>query len=214
MTLRLQKIDETNRQDHYYLAPDDECFFLYEYTAGAGWSGGETNQLIHNLQKKRGDGGYNYKSGAIQNCSDAFSRTLNADWLAKAVIVPVPPSKVKSDELFDDRIFRICRGIRKPGEPVVNELIEQIKSTETFKGGNRLKPAELRVNYKFDESLLKDLPNDIGVVDDVLTTGSHYRAIKDMILEQKPDARVVGFFVTRRAIPNPFSAVSLEDLLK
>jgi hypothetical protein len=54
----------------------------------------------------------------------------------------------------------------------------------------------------------------VGVVDDLLTTGSHYRAGKDMILERAPNCRVIGFFVARRAIPNPFDEVSIEDLLK
>src|SRR6266436_6706702 len=101
--------------------------------------------------------------------------------------------------------------IRKPGAPRVIDLIEQIESTETFKGGNRKKPDELRANYRFEEQSLAGLPRSVGIVDDVLTTGSHFRAIKDMILERLPDHRVVGFFVARRAIPSPFENVPLED---
>ena len=212
--IRLQKIDETNRGDHYHLAAGDECYFLYEYTAGAGWRGGATNQLIHNLQKKRGDGGYHYKAPAIAECAQALSLTLNQDWLSEACLVPVPPSKTKTDPLYDDRISKVCAAIRKPGQPNIRELIEQIESTETFKGGNRRKPEELRANYRFNEQLLADLPKKIGIVDDVLTTGSHFRAIKDMILETASGCQVVGLFVARRAIPNPFEAVSIDDLLK
>jgi predicted amidophosphoribosyltransferase len=89
----------------------------------------------------------------------------------------------------------------------------QISSTETFKGGNRKKPAELRANYRFNERQFANLPESIGVVDDLLTTGSHYRAVKDMILERAPATRIVGFFIARRAIPSPFSDVSEADLL-
>lgn len=93
------------------------------------------------------------------------------------------------------------------------ELIEQITSTETFKGGNRKKPDELRQNYRFNEQLLRGgVHPSIGIVDDVLTTGSHFRAIKDMILERLPDTKVVGFFIARRVIPDPFDSVSIEDL--
>jgi hypothetical protein len=35
-----------------------------------------------------------------------------------------------------------------------------------------------------------------------------------MIVERVPAARVVGVFIARRAIPNPFEAVSIEELLK
>ncbi|RTL50054.1 MAG: hypothetical protein EKK40_13750 [Bradyrhizobiaceae bacterium] len=213
MTLRLQKIDENNRRDHFYLQEEDECFYIYEYTAGAGWRGGETNQLIHNLQKKQGDGGYNYKAPAIVKCASALSQTINADWLSDACLVPVPPSKIKTDAEYDDRIFRVCRAIRKPNEPDVRELIEQINSTEKFKGGNRKKPTELMENYRLVEGHFESLPKAIGVVDDLLTTGSHFRAVKDKILERAPNTRVVGFFIARRALPNPFDDVSLEELL-
>src|ERR1700692_3863380 len=46
------------------------------YTAGAGWQHGSTNQLIHNLEKKKGDGGLHYKPGAITQCSRDFSATI------------------------------------------------------------------------------------------------------------------------------------------
>ena len=214
-TLRLQEIDATNRRDHYYLAEGDECYFLYEYTAGAGWRGGETNQLIHNLQKKPGDRGYSYKAPAIAGCARALSEVISEAWLEKACLLPVPPSKIKTDPRYDDRIYRVCTAIGEAGAPQVLELIEQIESTETFKGGNRKKPDELRTNYQFNEQLLQaGIPASIGIVDDLLTTGSHFRAIKDMILERLPGSSVVGFFVARRAIPSPFEDVAIEALLE
>ena len=92
--------------------------------------------------------------------------------------------------------------------------MEQIEFTDTFKGGSRKKPEDLRSNYRFDEQQFAQLPQSVGIVDDLLTTGSHFRAMKDMILERSPECRVVGFFVARRAIPSPFDQVSMEDLLK
>jgi hypothetical protein len=211
--IRLQQIDDTNRRDHHYLAPEDECYFLYEYTAGAGWQHGTTNQLIHNLKKKKGDGGFHYKPAAITRCSRDFSATIAEPWLSNSVLIPIPPSKIKTDPAYDDRISQICRGIRKPGPPDVRELIEQIKSTEAFHEGQRLKPNELRANYNFNEADLNNLPASVGVVDDLLTTGSHYRAVKDMILERAPNCRVVGFFVARRAIPSAFEEFLADEPL-
>lgn len=211
-TIRLQQIDDTNRHDHFYLAPEDECYFLYEYTAGAGWQGGATNQLIHNLKKKKADRGYQYKAGAIDQCARDFSATIAEPWLSKSALIPIPPSKIKTDAGHDDRIFKICRGIRKPGEPDVRELIEQITSTEAFHEGQRLKPHELRANYCFNEACFNNFPASVGVVDDLLTTGSHYRAVKDMILERSPNCRVVGFFVARRAIPSAFEEFSDDPI--
>jgi hypothetical protein len=47
--MKLQRIDELTRPEHSFLAPDDDCFFLREYTAGAGQEHGETNNLIMSL---------------------------------------------------------------------------------------------------------------------------------------------------------------------
>jgi predicted amidophosphoribosyltransferase len=93
-------------------------------------------------------------------------------------------------------------------------LVEQIASTDTFKGGHRKSPAELKQNYRIAENRLQNLRGIVGIFDDVLTTGSHFKAIKEMILERAPQARVIGFFVARRAIPNPFEELSEDDLLK
>jgi hypothetical protein len=213
MAIRLQQIDDTNRHDHYYLTPEDECYFLYEYTAGAGWQHGATNQLIHNLKKKKGDGGFRYKPSAITQCSRDFSATIAEPWLSGSVLTPIPPSKINTDPGYDDRISQICRGIRKPGPPDARELIEQISSTEAFHEGQRLKPHELRANYRFNEAQFVTLPSSVGVVDDLLTTGSHYRTVKDMILERVPNCRVVGFFVARRAISGAFEEFLFDDPL-
>jgi hypothetical protein len=211
--IRLQQIDETNRRDHWYLDEDDECHFLYEYTAGKDWSWSDTNQLIHNLQKKRGSGGYHHKGHAITRCANDFSAVLPADWLGQATLVPIPPSKTKSDPAYDDRMVQVCRKIRAAVAPDVRELVEQINSTETFKGGKRMPPAELKKNYRIAEQELQNLRGVVGVFDDVLTTGSHFKAVKEMILERAPQTYVIGFFVARRAFSHPCE-VSIDDLLE
>jgi hypothetical protein len=214
MARLLQQIDETNRRDHWYIDEGDDCHYLYEYTAGKGWRGGDTNQLIHNLQKKRGDGGYHYKAPAIARCAHELSAVLNAEWLGRATIVPIPPSKVKIDPAYDDRMVQVCRAIHGATPPDVRDLVEQIASTDTFKGGNRKSPADLKQNYRIAENQLQNLRGIVGIFDDVLTTGSHFKAVKEMILERSPQTQVIGVFVARRAVPNPFEELSMDDLLR
>ncbi len=76
--------------------------------------------------------------------------------------------------------------------------------------GERHKPEELKAAYEIDEVLAKGVPKNIGVVDDMLTAGAHFRAMKDTLVERFPDANIVGLFVTRRVIENPFEG--LEEL--
>ena len=135
-------------------------------------------------KRREGDGGYQYKASAITQCAKDFSQAINAKWLAGATLVPVPPSKNKADPLFDDRMVQVCRGIRSPGPSDVREIIEQINSTDTFKGGQRQSPDELQANYRVVANELAQARPTIGVVDDVLTTGSHFKAVKAIILDR------------------------------
>lgn len=213
-TVRFRKIDDTNLRDHYYLTSGDVCFFLYEYTAGAGYDG-EANQLIYNLKKKRGAGGYQYKAGAIERCAVDMGPALNPKWMEEAVLVPTPPSKIKTDPAYDDRITRICNAIKSTAKVDVRELVVQTQSTDAVHEGERLTPDQLKAIYQIDESLCgPGDPKYIGVVDDMLTAGAHFRAMKDTLQARFPTSKISGIFVTRRAIPNPFEDVSIEDLLK
>lgn len=212
--VRFQKIDEKNRSDHYYITESDECLFLYEYTAGMGYAHSETNSLILNLKKKKGAGGYVWKGRAIASCASALGPAINPKWLAEAVLVPVPPSKVKSDPAYDDRMTQVCRAITSTVPVDVRELIVQRNSTDAVHDGNRLRPDELEANYYIDEDLCgPGDPKYIGIVDDMLTAGAHYRAAKSVLSKRFPTSRITGFFIARRIFSNPFGEVSLDDLL-
>jgi hypothetical protein len=67
--LKLQRVDDLIRPEHWFLDSEDHCFFLREYTAGVGYSHGDTNNLISNLKKKldrRGRPEWLYKERAIE----------------------------------------------------------------------------------------------------------------------------------------------------
>jgi hypothetical protein len=212
-TVRFQKIEDKNRGDHYYIIESDECYFLYEYTAGMGYAHSETNQLILNLKKKKGAGGFHWKSNAIRKCAAVLGPAINPKWLDNAILVPTPPSKSKSDAMYDDRMTQICKGIESTAKVDVRDLVEQIVSTEAVHEGARLKPEEIQANYRIEESMVGNVPRNIGIVDDMLTAGAHFRAMKTVLSARFPQSKIVGFFIARRIFSNPFEAVSIEDLL-
>jgi predicted amidophosphoribosyltransferase len=41
-------------------------------------------------------------------------------------------------------------------------------------------------------------PTDIGLFDDVLTTGAHFRAAHSVLKRAFPNARIIGLFIARR----------------
>jgi hypothetical protein len=203
--VRFQKIEEHNRDDHHYLTEDDVCLFLYEYTAKMGYAHSETNSLILNLKKKKGAGGYVWKSRAITSCAAAMGPVLNPKWLEEAVLVPVPPSKIKADSLYDDRMVQVCDAIRSTVSIDVRELVVQIKSTDAVhEGGDRLRPEQLQANYRIDEDLCPEgCPKYIGIVDDMLTAGAHFRAMKNVLSARFPESKITGIFVARRIFATP-----------
>lgn len=211
--VRFQKIDDQNRQDHYYLTVEDECLFLFEYTARKGYAYSETNQLISNLKKKRNAGGYPWKGDAIRKCSAAIGLGLNHKWLQAAVLIPVPPSKIRTDANYDDRMVQVCKGVMPAAD--VREIVYQINSTEAaHETEDRPKPEEIAANYAIDETKCINLPKYIGVVDDVLTAGAHFKAMQQVLKTRFPDRTVVGLFVARRIFASPFNPVSIDELLK
>ncbi len=201
--MKFSQIDDLTRSDHAYLQGDDECLYLREYTSGQGYGHSETNDLISNFKKKpdrRGRPEYRYKEQAIWTLADELrGANLNRDWFAKATLVPIPPSKVRGHPLHDDRMLQVVRRFSVGTGYDVRELIVQRDNMEAaHESARRPTPFELEANYYVEESLASPHPTAIALFDDVLTTGSHFRAAKRLLRTRFPDVRVVGIFVARR----------------
>jgi hypothetical protein len=208
---RVTKIDDLARPDHFYLTPADECYFLGEYTARKGYAFSATNQLILNFKKsmdKRATAQWCYKERAIEEAAAAFRAALNSEWLDGATLVPIPPSKSKSDALYDDRLVRMVRGIRAHPVLDVRELVLQRTSTVAVHDQeNRPTPEQIQANYAIDQAIRGSVPQVIGLFDDVLTTGAHFRAASTALQQSFPGVRIVGLFIARR-VPE---AADIED---
>jgi hypothetical protein len=198
----LTKIDDLYREDHTYLKEDDECYFLGEYTARKGYTYSATNSLILNLKKDletKGTSQWRYKESAIKEAAASFSNAINPEFLDKTTFVPIPPSKSKTDPLYDDRITKLIQAIRLDPPLDVRELVVQVESTTPAHATDyRMNPTELERLYKMDQNLLKPHPNNVVLVDDVLTTGAHFRAAKSIISNHFKGIHIIGLFVARR----------------
>lgn len=211
------EIDELIRGQHTALTEDDTCIFLREYKANAGFEG-ETNSLIWNLKKKPSERltkpGYQHKARCITQVSAEFARHLRSEWLDEGTLVPIPGSKAVDHPDYDNRMEQICRGIR-PNLDVRN-LITQTTSTAASHAagdGNRLSVEELLDVYQLDESLALPEPTNIGIFDDVLTVGRHYRAMHTLLSDRFPNARITGIFIARTIHPNPFENIDFSDII-
>lgn len=200
---RFTKVDDLTRADHWYLTQTDACFFIGEYTARMGFSYSATNDLVLNFKKamdRRALPEWRYKGRAIGQAAVAFRTALAPNEMDALTFVPIPPSKAKDDPLYDDRMVRLLTTIRRHPPLDVRELIVQTHSTEAVHGmEDRPKPHQIEALYRIDESLAAGLKERVAIVDDVLTTGAHFRAAKAVLSDRFPEQEIIGLFLARRA---------------
>jgi predicted amidophosphoribosyltransferase len=203
--IRFQEIDEGNRSNHTRLLDSDRCLYLYEKTSHRDYSFSATNNLISNLKKPvtSSAGVLTYKKRAIKTCADAFREALNTQWLELATLVPIPPSKARTNPAFDDRMEQICWKIREE-QDVRNLVVQNATMVANHARGtdDRVTVQELLDVYEIDEAQASPAPTHIGIVDDMLTAGTHYRAMHTILSKRFPDAQIVGLFVARRIFPD------------
>lgn len=205
MTLRLLKIDESNVGDHWGLSEGDVCFYIWEYTSGRDFGFSQVNNLINNLKKKptASEAQLRYKAGAIAHCAAALRATLNPEWFNTATLVPAPPSKVPGNPDYDDRMLRVAQGIpHRDVRMLVRQRGDFVASHErAAQGLGRISLQELLDAYEIDEGLSAPPPTAIAILDDILTNGTHYLAMKTKLAERFPNVPVIGLFIARRVFP-------------
>lgn len=201
--MNLQQIDRLYLQNHYYLSDSDECFYILSYTSHKPYTYSEDNSIITNLKKgmhKRELAEWKYKLQAIDQCA-SFLRSINIPSIFSdnITIVPIPPSKIKTDPNHDDRLIQV---LNKAFNDTIDirELITQEHSTEAdHTTANRRSPEEIKRNYIFNEDLAANAKENIIIFDDVLTTGAHYIAAKEIIKENMHNiTSIKGLFIARR----------------
>lgn len=202
--MKLQSIDQLLISDHFYLTPSDKCFFLGEYTSRKGFEHSETNQLILNLKKgldKINTREWKYKEPAINKYGSILAQIFIDEDISGSVFVPVPPSKSKTDPLYDDRLVQVlekANSYSSINKFLIKELVIQKISTEAFHENCRMEPGTLARLYEIDTGKLEFNPKRFIIFDDMLTTGSHFKAVQMILKNTFPNVEVVGLFLARR----------------
>jgi len=184
----------------------DECYYLGEYTARKGYAHSPTNSLILNLKKDpilRETPQWFYKGRAIAQAGRHLRLAFNEEWLQRATLIPIPPSKIRGHESYDDRMLNVLRFVGRGSNFDIRELVLQRESTDADHECEYRRPsAEIAANYYIDELVREPAPQVFGVFDDVLTKGSHFKAMQLILNENFPDVPVTGIFIARR-VPQP-----------
>ena len=187
--LRLQYIDQAvAKTDHPYLSPQHNCYFLREYTSGQNYNFGETNQLIINLKKamsRQGRPEWRYKEEAIHQIAKELSAAISDDYFERTAFVPVPPSKARSDPQYDPRLIQILERMKehRGGKVIISDCVSRTVSRGALHLGDdrRPTPEEQLKTLDLNHSLLPEACNRFAVFDDIITTGSSYIAMHNLL---------------------------------
>lgn len=208
--MKLQKIDALYLTQHHRLIEEDECFYMLSYTPHESFDLNEHNSIICNLKKtmdRKGRTEWKYKQQAIKQCAKFLQEVdITKVFTENITIVPIPPSKCKSDPKYDDRLIRVLQEAFHD-DLDIRELITQQESTNAdHLQENRRSPAEIKKNYVFNKELAEGAKEIIIIFDDVLTTGAHFVAAKEFIKENMPHINSVkGLFIARRICANAYT---------
>lgn len=198
---RFTKIDDLVRRDYRHITEADHCYFVGEYTARKGYAYSDTNQLILNFKKsidRAGQPEWRHKEKAIQVVANRFRNAIPPNQIEKFTFVPIPPSMAKGHPHYDNRMVRMLETIRPEPRLDIRELIFQTESTVPAHNQDvRPHPNQIKRFYRFDKNLAEPEPKIFALVDDVLTTGAHFRAAKSILSKFFPRKSVIGLFIAR-----------------
>lgn len=174
---------------------DDRWYFRREYVARRDWRAGDGNNLVRNFkippeEEKKNPYRWKHKRAAART----FAEEL-AELLAEGCQVAfVPTSKTPDHPEFDSRFQLLAQALTevRPDLRIV-DAIQCHKSHDAYHlASGRRSVAEIRQHLTWRGGLVSDSP--IAVVDDVVTSGAHFRACEELIHEALPGVRVTGVF--------------------
>lgn len=115
----------------------------------------------------------------------------------------------RTDPLYDDRLLKV---LTLANESLSAEYRFDIKDiiiqNESYEPSHLLSKrptySELKARYKLESIDNSQLREKLIIFDDVLTVGSHFRAVKSLLKESYPDKKIYGLFIAR-SISAPIS---------
>lgn len=223
-------IGDIESPDHTHLPAGYRCFFWGEYTPfentdGKKWNYSATNQLISNFKKKlnlKNTPAWDYKIQAINTAALSFSvfwKWSEIQSKHRLTLIPIPPSKKRSDPAYDSRILDMLHALAQQTKlPLdIRDCLEfSGKYAASHETTTRPTPDELFEELSFNAATGRpdNQPDLIMVFDDLLTTGAHFQAVVRKLKEHFPNATIIGNFIARRIVPNPFADFDdLSDVL-
>lgn len=194
--LKWRVIDELNKP--YYLDDSDYCVYAREHVAG-GYEASESNQMIFNYKKP-----ISYKSTPqwfykIHSIGRFASELSLLKFPKGSVLIPAPTSKPRTSTLFDSRIDDSLEKLVEYREDLIIQKIidvtEELRDSHS-EGGSR-DPESLIPFLTISDFTIDNIPNRVFFIDDMITSGGHFKACKTVFNRKYPDIDFIGVFWAR-----------------
>lgn len=191
-----REIDDLSRP--FYLDASDYCVYAREHVNG-GYDISESNQMLFNYKKPifyKNQPQWYYKLHSIA----LFASELNVlSFPKQSVLIPAPTSKPRTSPLYDSRIEDSLNELSKyrPDLQIqkIIDVTEELRSVHS-EGGSR-NPSDLIEFLKVEDFSLLERPKRVFLIDDIITSGGHFKAIKTAFNQKYPDIEMIGVFWAR-----------------
>lgn len=182
------------------LEASDQCFYAREYASGKSYSHSDTNQLIMNFKKPvsaRDTPAWKYKLKAIEQfATEAVSLLTKITF--KFYLSHLPSSKCLTDPAYDRRLEDVISAIL-PHCPNATRAapIQRISSVAPAHSSVGSRPTIAQVQSSLRWCGLPDDSKPIVFLDDVLTTGTTYKACQNLVRLSANSYDPIGVFWAR-----------------
>ena len=164
--------------EHCYLSCADEGYFAYLYESEKLSS---VRQFIFSLKR--------CNEAAIKQAVECLASAIPPEWAENYTFVSMPRSSGAANGLQV--------ALQRVSLSDYRDLLFQINDTPASHLGWRPSPIQRSEFLVVNEVLAHPQPSVIVIVDDVLTTGAHFRAAKIVVRERWPNVSVIGLFLSR-----------------
>ena len=200
MTSYLWKKIDALENPPYWLGPNDNCYYARDFVARGGYAASEANQLILNFKKPRSrqqTQEWPHKLRAVRQ----FVRELSSVLPDGATIASIPTSKERRDPDYDPRLVWTLELLRKMNRGFAIEYpITRKMTTQSVHDGARRNPATICIDLEWKG--FQAVPDSMFLIDDVITTGAHFKACQQLIREHHSEIEIVGLFWARTIWPS------------
>jgi len=198
----LLQIDDLTRPDHSLICPTDTCYYIREYTSREGYQASVDNQLVFNLKCPLGasSGRLYYKEMAVRQAAMDIADSLDGLQVGGVVFVPLPPSKCSGSPLHDPRVRDMLRKAETQiGIRVVEALSTTVDREAAHVNDERPTVDEVAASLHISSFDWTDA-RTVVIFDDVLVTGTQFKAAVQVLQPHNPNAEFIGMFWVRRRI--------------